>query len=256
MASNNFLVFNQNKQNMISDAIYQGLQYRLNGVTPGIAPSANHNKMFYQWSMMCAAFGQFVANAGFDASDADLALLTNNITQALLSFTGSSALFWQPNMTYTAGDIVYSKTLGMAKWFYCTQGGISGATEPTWAADGETTADNTVRWVTYPGGTARDSVQVGGQTLQQIITQIIQQIPANAVSILTGVITNGGVIPLPYGYTQAQCYWFVIPRYIVSRSVDTTIITNCAADGNRYVTLTSETSSGECTATYVIIGVK
>ncbi|TWH46321.1 hypothetical protein [Sporomusa sp. KB1] len=154
MATSNFLVFDQNKQNMIDHSVYQSSNYRINGVTPGIAPSAMHNKMFYQWSMMVTAFGQFVANQGFDASDADLALLTNNITQALLSLAGSSVLFWQPNTKYTVSDIVYSKNLGMAKWFYCTQGGISGAAEPTWAANEGITTDNTVRWVTHAGGSA------------------------------------------------------------------------------------------------------
>lgn len=30
---------------------------------------------------------------------------------------------------------------------------------------------------------------------------------SNAMSILTGYISNGGTIPLPSGYTEGQCYW-------------------------------------------------
>jgi hypothetical protein len=252
VATSNFKVFDPNKANMIDDAAYENSLYRQNGVTPGIAPSAMHNKMFYQWSMMCAAFGHFVADQGFEASDADLAQLKNNITQALLFLAGNSVLFWQPNATYAVGDIVYSKTIGMSKYFYCTQGGISAAVEPDWAETGQMTADNAVRWVTYSGGTAMDALKVGGQTLQQIITQVTQTIPANAVSVLTGEIAHGGTIPLPAGYTQSQCKWTVSKRRLNSgKYSDETIL----ADANRVVTCRDATD-GPGTANYLIIGIK
>ncbi len=88
------------------------------------------------------------------------------------------------------------------------------------------------------------------------------------VGVLSGVIAHGGTIPLPTGFTQAQCCWIVSmntdhtdswdvyeggPAYIHYRSV-------CSADANRVVT--AQTYIYELggwrngTANYLIIGVK
>lgn len=219
MATSNFKIFNPNKANMIDDAAYDSSLYRQNGVTPGIAPSAMHNKMFYQWSMMCAAFGQFVANQGFEASDDDLAQLTDNITQAFLAIANSNILFWQPNTIYAAGDIVYSKNSGMIRWFYCTQAGISGAIEPAWAEDGQTTIDNTVRWSTRAGGA---SITAEKLKIPRKINGVFFDgtenitIPAGGqVAIVTGTgLRDGATIPRPAGYEREQCHYFVSPGYM------------------------------------------
>lgn len=92
------------------------------------------------------------------------------------------------------------------------------------------------------------------------------------VSILTGTVLHGGTIPLPSGYTQDQCKWFV------SMNNDNTSLTEwdweesltvlqyhmiCEADVNRVVSCFSTifkqgvglvTHAG--TANYIIIGVK
>lgn len=88
------------------------------------------------------------------------------------------------------------------------------------------------------------------------------------IGVLSGVISHGGIVPLPIGFTQAQCCWIVSmntdhtdswdvyeggPAYIHYRSV-------CAADANRVVT--AQTYIYELggwrngTANYLIIGVK
>lgn len=77
------------------------------------------------------------------------------------------------------------------------------------------------------------------------------------VSVLTGTIADGGTIPLPSGFTQAQCHWMVAVGDIDSAHGDhnsghhVTFI----ADSNRVVT-TSGIGTGSGTANYIIIGVK
>lgn len=76
------------------------------------------------------------------------------------------------------------------------------------------------------------------------------------VAILTGTISNGGTIPLPSGYSEAQCKWVAIPS-------------NMSDDGNNDMASFQVTTSGRVVtvlvdgtayvgnyATYVIIGVK
>lgn len=77
---NNFLVFDENGTNMLSDGDYQNSSYRLNGAISGIAPSPAHNKLFRQTSIMCAAFGEFMSNLGYTVSDTNFQALLDVIT--------------------------------------------------------------------------------------------------------------------------------------------------------------------------------
>lgn len=76
------------------------------------------------------------------------------------------------------------------------------------------------------------------------------------VAVLTGTISNGGTIPIPSGYSEAQCKWVAIPS-------------NMSDDGNNDMASFQVTTSGRVVtvlvdgaayagnyATYVIIGVK
>lgn len=76
------------------------------------------------------------------------------------------------------------------------------------------------------------------------------------VAILTGTISNGGTIPLPSGYSEAQCKWVAVPS-------------NMSDDGNNDMASFQVTTSGRVVtilvdtaaypgnyATYIIIGVK
>ena len=91
------------------------------------------------------------------------------------------------------------------------------------------------------------------------------------VSILTGTIAHGGTIPLPSGFTQAQCKWMVSisddnptnHRWDI-REGDALVHYKfvCSADSNRVVTAqTTHNNDGVITlinanANYIIIGVK
>lgn len=130
-----------------------------------------------------------------------------------------------------------------------------------------------------------DSGNIITQTDYDITNYIEAEIDAlkNAkpkVAILTGTISNGGTIPLPDGYTQDQCRWMVsvnvVSEYYFSSAgwnlsswYPNTAI-GCAADSNRVVTIyatyalpeggealgTKLTNAPNCTANYMIIGVK
>lgn len=130
--SNGFLVFNENKQNMLSDADYAANSQRENGVVPGIASPALHNKLFHQVSMMCAAFGQFLSNAGQNVSDASFSALVSAITTVLKIPTGVGLDYW--GTTVPSGWILAFGTIGNAS---------SGATN---RANADTQALFTLLW--------------------------------------------------------------------------------------------------------------
>ena len=85
MPSNNFLEFNTNKTNMQTDSEYAAETQRVNGVVSGIAKSKMHNKLFRQVSVMCAAIGEFIKNAGYEASDVSVSALLSAITNSFAS---------------------------------------------------------------------------------------------------------------------------------------------------------------------------
>ena len=93
------------------------------------------------------------------------------------------------------------------------------------------------------------------------------------VAVLTGTIAHGGTIPLPAGYTQAQCRWMVsmsednptsIPWDITESGDRLHYHYKCTADSNRVVTALTyldyrSSAPGvpvNGNANYIIIGVK
>ena len=79
MATNKFLVFDENGSEMMSDADYQAASQRINGVVPGLAEPTMHNKLYRQTSIMAAAIGRVLAQYNLDALDNDVAALAANI---------------------------------------------------------------------------------------------------------------------------------------------------------------------------------
>ena len=86
MASTNFLVFDEGKQNMMSDGDYSANTQRARGVTPGIAYPNLHNKLYYQVSVMAKAIADFMVAQGANASDEDVEQLTVDISTAFTKF--------------------------------------------------------------------------------------------------------------------------------------------------------------------------
>ena len=84
MPNNNFQQFNPGTSNQESDSAYTADSLRSGGITVNaILPSPFLNKLFYQLSTMVAAIALFLNNLGFDATDASLATLATNLTNAL-----------------------------------------------------------------------------------------------------------------------------------------------------------------------------
>lgn len=86
MVSTNFLVFDEGKQNMMSDGDYSANTQRARGVTPGIAYPNLHNKLYYQVSVMAKAIADFMVAQGANASDEDVEQLTADISTAFTNF--------------------------------------------------------------------------------------------------------------------------------------------------------------------------
>lgn len=89
MASTNFLVFDEGKQNMMSDGDYSANTQRARGVTPGIAYPNLHNKLYYQVSVMAKAIADFMVAQGVNASDEDVEQLTDDISTAFTNFVNN-----------------------------------------------------------------------------------------------------------------------------------------------------------------------
>lgn len=87
MANNNFKVFNEAKNNIMSDSEYNLHSQRRSGVTSGIASSALHNKLYRQTSLVAKAVADFVASQGLDATDNDDRLFSSNLDTALKKIT-------------------------------------------------------------------------------------------------------------------------------------------------------------------------
>lgn len=91
MANSNFKVFAESvlALNVVSDAEYATDTQRINGVVPGLAPAALHNKLYKQATIMAAALAQVLVEQGQDALDSDYAALVASIKKSLvLSLNG------------------------------------------------------------------------------------------------------------------------------------------------------------------------
>lgn len=91
MASSNFKVFAESVAalNVVSDAEYATDTQRINGVVPGLAPAALHNKLYKQATIMAAALAQVLVEQGQDALDSDYAALVASLKKSLvLSLNG------------------------------------------------------------------------------------------------------------------------------------------------------------------------
>ena len=92
MATNNFYVFDENTNNIMSLADYSSSTTRANGVVSGIADSMLHNRLYKQTSIMVAALGQVIADSGTNASDSDLAALVSALKATLVVKSGGAAI--------------------------------------------------------------------------------------------------------------------------------------------------------------------
>lgn len=83
MANTNFLQFDSNQTNMLSDAAYGSDTQRQSGVSSGIARSSLHNKVLFQSSTMACALANLMVDNGLNASDNNLTALKTNLGSLL-----------------------------------------------------------------------------------------------------------------------------------------------------------------------------
>jgi hypothetical protein len=84
--TNKFIQWDQNGTNMYSDTTYAAQTAITDGVSVGeIADPDLHNKLFYQMSTMCAAWGQVFADLGYDVNDSSLTSLTTILKNIIVN---------------------------------------------------------------------------------------------------------------------------------------------------------------------------
>lgn len=83
MAESNFKQFDSTKNNMQTDSAYELSSYRKSGAVAGRAPSATHNKLYYQTSTFIAAFAAMMAAKGYEMSDSDITALQANLAYVM-----------------------------------------------------------------------------------------------------------------------------------------------------------------------------
>lgn len=87
--ANDFIKFNPNKNNQLTQEEYNTNTDRMNGIGSGtIADSKLHNFLFNQISTMVSELGNFISNQGYDAKNDDN--LQDNLANAIKSFIYSS----------------------------------------------------------------------------------------------------------------------------------------------------------------------
>lgn len=78
-AKNDFMIFDEDKINMLESSSYFLAEERLKGVSDGIADPKLHNKLYHQVSVLAYVIGEILKDAGYDATDENPEQLKANI---------------------------------------------------------------------------------------------------------------------------------------------------------------------------------
>ena len=141
-------------------------------------------------------------------------------------------------------------------------GSVDGSGNVSFAMTGVQAAKwATPRTITL-SGSASGSASIDGSSNITIPTSITA---TSNISIVTGTIAHGGTIPLPSGYSESQCSWFV------SINQQITALSTAGSDDHEYLVCTTSGRLVSCyissindpstvkssgVANYIIIGVK
>lgn len=113
---NKFLEFDSDKANIMTDADYASSTTRTGGLTTGIASALLHNKIFRQVTVMAAAIGKFIADAGGTADDSSVNSLTSAFSNSVV-IPGASNASTQEVKTMLVGidtrKVVFTSTSGV-----------------------------------------------------------------------------------------------------------------------------------------------
>lgn len=123
--------------------------------------------------------------------------------------------YWKANEVVVVGTIRFPSNPAYTGYYLkCVQAGTTGSNEPTNVdSGGDFCIDGTAKWLVYSILKSPDAFLLGGQTAAQIIANTLGQVPEQKkysnVVVTAGTISHGGTIPLPSGYTRAQCKYAV-----------------------------------------------
>lgn len=121
--TNNFLVWNPDKDNQLSDANWVSDSQRLGGAeNPSIFTSERANKLFYQLTMMVAGFGEMLKAKGYPVSDADAPALIDT----LASIVTVADFFSTDIGVADAFEVAIASPIGMPIYFIAAHS-ITGA---------------------------------------------------------------------------------------------------------------------------------
>lgn len=210
MGSTNFQRFNPAGSSMLSDSDYTANTQRLNGVTPGIASSALHNKIFYQVSTMVAAIAEVMANSGETVTDASYSALVASITTVFTqrtipqvvnkSSTGSAAGANDQGTLYVCTG-TFSFTIDSAAtlpngWYVFLRNDGSGVI--TVDPDGSETINNASTVAFNPGDSAL-IIRSGSGSFKTIGLTIPGVLTKKALGLGPVTPSGGGTASLPHG---------------------------------------------------------
>jgi hypothetical protein len=99
---NDFLIFDENNENILTQELYEGDDDRLDGFKRGLARSNVNNKVLRQTSMMASAIGEYIKENNNVASDSNLEQLKNAFKNSVVS----------PNLNQTiTGSMTFAETI-------------------------------------------------------------------------------------------------------------------------------------------------
>ena len=182
MPSNNFLEFDSNSTNMMTDSEYNNSTQIVSGVQTGIAASVLHNKLFRQTSLMAATIAKIIELNGDDILDsytvANIATLLRKATGKIIADTSNSAN--QYEVAVSSGTPLL-KSLGSQSHIRLQYLKIQSSTiisTASWAASGSTY----VYTFTLNGVVANDLVFITPNFSSNATTAIAQKTAWNNVS--------------------------------------------------------------------------
>ena len=111
MANTNFLQFDSNQTNMLSDSIYSNDTQRISGVSSGIARSNLYNKHAFQTSTMCKAIADFLVDNNVNAMDNNLTALKNSIANVFATISMDSQNVKITGTQTITGDKTFTNTI-------------------------------------------------------------------------------------------------------------------------------------------------
>ena len=120
---NDFLIFDENKDNMLTQELYQEDADRTDGFQKGVARSNVNNKVLHQTSMMCHAIGELAKDNDFTVSDegsvdelksaiGSLFSASDKVSKSGDTMTGDLAIQSSADLVYTETDNTIYKQAG------------------------------------------------------------------------------------------------------------------------------------------------